>query len=227
MLKELEKKAMKLVQLPEFMLDSTKYKGSGAVGRWIEEYFGVDENNLKNADYKGIELKSHSMRGTKLTLFTQSPEPEKITKHLLENFGYPRKELLKFFTTIYNSKYNRHMFKTSFQNKKIFLISPKFNMKIFWNFNVINTRIKEKINKLLLIGYRTRRSGDDRYIKIADAHFYNNFVNFYDFLKDDKIVIESRIQANHDMSDFKDRGWAFRTHIRNLEDLYKEAYQIG
>lgn len=66
------------------------------VGRAVESLLGIEMNNLKQPDYKGIELKSYREKrpGVRATLFTQVPDWKnsymKSAKEIVAKYGYMR-----------------------------------------------------------------------------------------------------------------------------------------
>lgn len=68
------------------------------IGRSIETFLGIQMNNNKTPDYKGIELKSHreKRRSHKNVLFTQTPDWDisalKSSKEIVSKYGYLTKD---------------------------------------------------------------------------------------------------------------------------------------
>ena len=73
------------------------------IGKTLEDYIGVDENNLKELDLNGFEIKSHRGDSTSyVTLFTKSPSFPKrgANAKLKDKYGecYPDSQLKKLHT---------------------------------------------------------------------------------------------------------------------------------
>jgi len=107
------------------------------IGKTFEDYLGVDENNLKDPDFAGYEIKSHRKTSTSyVTLFTKSPTlPKKANPLLREKFGTPEGKLKvrTIRTSVFSHKWNTYKKGYSFKivvnekEKTIDLISKKIN----------------------------------------------------------------------------------------------------
>lgn len=64
------------------------------IGKTFEDLIGVVENNVKEPDFAGYEIKSQrSLCGSYVTLFTKSPTgPKKANAFLKDSFGTPYEE---------------------------------------------------------------------------------------------------------------------------------------
>lgn len=95
--------------------------GDPGVGDTLENALGIQRNNSKNPDYKGIELKSSRIiksgrmkKATRITLFAKTPEFGCSYKELLEKFGKwqrPRQkdeERLQLYETLRASRPNAY-----------------------------------------------------------------------------------------------------------------------
>lgn len=67
----------------------TKRHGDQCLGNAFEDLIGKEEDNKAEADFKGIELKSHRIiTGSLISLFSKSPSyPKGVNTYLRENYG--------------------------------------------------------------------------------------------------------------------------------------------
>jgi hypothetical protein len=90
----------------------TRPKNSdGGIGNTFEDYLGVTENNLKEPDFKGFEVKSQrELTSSYLSLFPKSPtNPKKANALLKDSFGrvdshFP--ELKSLHTSVFANRFN-------------------------------------------------------------------------------------------------------------------------
>ena len=85
----------------------------GGIGNTFEDLLGVEENNKKEADFEGIEIKSQRyLNKSYISLFTKSPDfPNRANTYLREKYGEVRDirhpEKKKLYASIFGDKYNR------------------------------------------------------------------------------------------------------------------------
>lgn len=72
-----------------FVKSNRSSKNDGAIGNTFEDYLGVRENNLKDPDFAGFEVKSkRELTSSYLSLFTKSPSsPKGANAYLKNTFG--------------------------------------------------------------------------------------------------------------------------------------------
>ncbi len=64
----------------------------GGIGNTFEDLLGVEENNKKEADFEGVEIKSQRyLNKSYISLFTKSPDyPNRANTYLREKYGEVR-----------------------------------------------------------------------------------------------------------------------------------------
>lgn len=80
-------------------IKSTRSHNTG-IGKTFEDNLGITENNLKDSDFEGFEVKSQRfIANSKITLFTKSPSfPDHANNYLRLNYGKPDKEFPEIST---------------------------------------------------------------------------------------------------------------------------------
>ena len=80
-----------------FVKSNRSSKNDGAIGNTFEDYLGVRENNLKDPDFAGFEVKSkRELTSSYLSLFTKSPSsPKGANAYLKNTFGKNDEDFIK------------------------------------------------------------------------------------------------------------------------------------
>jgi len=216
-------------------------KGTTGIGYTFETLINKSENNLYLPDYNGIEIKTKlGYSKSPLTLFTLTPkkENERSIKYLLENYGYPNKNLKfkSFRTDAYINKNNiiGNKFiiklKIDYEQKKLILLILNINLEIldnsiYWNLDEIKKRLETKLSYLAyIIGYPYKKN-NNIYYKYTNLKIYKlkNFDKFIELLENNKIYITFNIgyfRTGKRIGDIHDRGTAFRLSCDVISDLF-------
>ncbi|MBX2930416.1 MAG: hypothetical protein KF781_00555 [Chitinophagaceae bacterium] len=122
----------------------------GGIGNTFEDLFGVVENNKKEADYEGFEIKSQRLFNTSyISLFTKSPDyPVKANSFLRETYGeirgakHPEKK--KLYASVFGNKtsiiYSKYKMQLNVdrKNERVELLIKDFDnkllSKVHWDF---------------------------------------------------------------------------------------------
>lgn len=148
-------------------IESKTNKGhDGAIGKTFEDLLGIKENNSRDPDYLGFEIKTQKQisKGP-ITLFSRAPNsPSKAMRMLRDTFGdyrddrFPNKK--KLFTSVFASRWsevygvNDMKLNLNHSQKRIELIIKKnkslFEVPIYWNYKDIEIGLK-KIDKLIVV----------------------------------------------------------------------------
>jgi hypothetical protein len=74
----------KLKKIERMGFVQTHRRGNTGIGKTLEDLLEITENNIPGPNAAMIELKSARKNATSiLTLFTKSPEPERVNSYLL------------------------------------------------------------------------------------------------------------------------------------------------
>lgn len=216
-------------------------EGYTSIGFTFESLLNKKEDNQSIPDYNGIEIKTKlGYSKSPLTLLTITPKKDndRASKYLLENFGYPNRNLKykSFRTDVYVNKNNivanKYIIrlKIDYENNilKLIILDLDLNIindTIYWNLNDIKIRLETKLNYLALIkGYQYKKN-DETYYKYTNLKIYKlkNFDNFIKLLENNKIYITFNIgyfRTGKRVGEIHDRGTAFRISTDNIGELF-------
>jgi MvaI/BcnI restriction endonuclease family len=218
--------------------------GNTGIGKTFEDYLGVKENNLKDPDFEGFEVKSKRKLSTSLTTwFTQNPtSPKGINAILRERFGYKVLGIdhNELHTTPNYGKYNvcKELFGFKVEiNEDCERIELHIkNLKngdiefdnIYWSFDNLRDAINAKLTNLFLVKALKDIREDGEYFHYTEASVYfggGDFDKFLQFIKEGKIKIDIRLGTDKDNKPH-DHGTGFRVDPKHLVDLYCEELEI-
>lgn len=166
------KKALK--ELSEKGWVKSNRKHDTGIGKTLEDYIGIKENNIALPDFGVMELKSQRI-GTPsmMTLFTKSPEG--ITNaEIRRRFGYPDHEFQKIkiiHQTIENGRKNRMGFHCKIDEKKgkLFVLKNRAILG-YYDLEFLRKKAVEKIgNGLILVFAETKKERKHEYFHFKEA----------------------------------------------------------
>lgn len=228
----------------------SRRKHNTGIGKTFEDYLGVDENNKKDPDFAGFEVKTQrQVSKSYITLFTKSPSfPKSANTILKETFGRPDKKLhdIKVLhTSIFGNKFNTYDEKYGFKllvekdKEKIYLIT-KFldngkviNSDIYWSFKDLRNSIDKKLRALFVVLAETKKINEIEFFHYTNAKVFLGF-DFKSFVKaitDGNVMFDIRLGA-YKTSGSKsygkphDHGSGFRVHREYLPNLFEEIFEI-
>lgn len=216
------------------------------IGKTFEDYLGVSENNLKDPDFAGYEVKSHRKTSSSyITLFTKSPTiPQKANALLREKFGTPEGKLrVKIIrTSIFSSKWNTYNKTTSFKlvfnrnSKTIDLVSKKIGeskvtVECSWSFKEVKSAFI-KIKSLFFVTAKREKKRVHEYFHYTSATIFNkpSFDNLLKMIEDGKIMVDIRLgvySSGINKGKAHDHGTGFRIKSNDLKLLYSEVFEVG
>lgn len=212
----------------------------GGIGNTFEDYLGVDENNLKDPDFEGFEVKTQrQLTSSYITLFSKSPTfPKGANAILKDKFGEVRDEnfpdLKKLYASIFGNRwsevYGKHMMKleVDYSNEKLFLYTKSnsiiFN-EVYWDFNELKKGLS-KLDKLFVV------SAEQKKIDNTLHYHYNkgkvfldiDFEKFLHILNTGLIQFDIRIGVHKSGKNYgkpHDHGSGFRIKKESLFNLFK------
>lgn len=218
--------------------------GNTGIGKTFEDLLGVKENNLKDPDFEGFEVKSKRKLSTSLTTwFTQNPtSPKGINAVLRERFGYEvegikHKEL---HTTPNYGKFNscKGLFGFKIEINKncerveLHIKNLKTGIiefdKIYWSFDNLRDAINAKLTNLFLVKASKDIREDGEYFHYEEATVYfggGDFSKFLRFIAEGKIKVDIRLGTDKKLKPH-DHGTGFRIDPKHLAELYCEEIEI-
>ena len=144
------------------------------IGKTLEYYTGLPENNIALPDFGIMELKSQRMEtSSMMTLFTKKPEG--ITNaEILKRFGYPDPEFPQhkiLHQTITNGKKNGHGFCCKIDEKQDKLLILKNRIVLgYYGLDFLRQKAAEKIgNGLILVFADCKKEKGHEYFHYTEA----------------------------------------------------------
>lgn len=201
------------------------------IGKTLEDYLEIKENNIALPDFGVMELKSHRMNTqSMMTLFTKSPEG--ITNaEIRRRFGYPDREfpaIRILHQTIENGRKNARGFHCAIDEKQGRLLILKHKQMVgYYSLEFLRKKAVEKIgNGLILVRAKTKKLRGREYFHYTDAYLLNA-IDPVKFLAHSKYdirlgVYHSGIKAGQP----HDHGSAFRLTEKSLPLLFKIQKRI-
>ncbi|MGI8468945.1 MAG: MvaI/BcnI family restriction endonuclease [Pyrinomonadaceae bacterium] len=229
-----------------FIKSNRTAKNDGAIGNTFEDYLGVRENNLKDPDFEGFEVKSKKELTTSyLSLFTKSPSHPKAANAFLKNkFGqsdgdFPALKKLNssIFGHRWNSLYGSYKMKLEVdkREKKLILLVNDYNDNlisnaVYWSFEELE-KAASKISSLFFVSASTNIIEDVRYFHYNSAKVFLNFDfdKFLTAIKNGKIMFDIRIgsyKSGKNLGKPHDHGSSFRVKRENIGQLYERELEI-
>ena len=229
-----------------FIKSTRQNNKDGGIGNTFEDYLGVEENNLKDPDFEGFEVKTQRfMNSSYITLFSKTPTfPKGANKLLKEKYGEVRDpefpELKKLYASIFCGKwsnvYGKHKMtlnvnyninRLQFQVKNL---RNELDNQVYWDFKDLQKGIS-KLNKLFVVFAESKEENGIKYY-----HFNRGYVfldlDFNSFLKEiesGNIQFDIRIGVHKSGKNYgkpHDHGSGFRIKKENLINLYKTKLEL-
>ncbi len=224
---------------------------SGAAGEHFEHLLGVQENNLREPDFDGWEIKTKRATGGYSSLFNIAPDtPGKTSELVREQFGKVNEDWpdhKKLYCSLYhhrNSKvYKRWLMRLRLDDKqgKMDLVVCDLNGKlvddsIYWNYEKIKEYANRKLkNTFLVDGIDERMTADDstkefRYYS-ASAYFGFSFDKFLNGIREGIVQYDFRLSTYSHNSvragQLIDKGCGFRLKGREFyQNLFEASIDL-
>jgi len=201
------------------------------IGKTMEDYLGITENNIALPDFGVMELKSQRL-GTvsMMTLFTKSPEG--ITNsEIRKRFGYPDPEFPKvkiLHQTISDGKINKMGFQATINEKQgKLLILKKGKLLGYYSLAFLKKKAIEKIGDgLILVRAETKKIQGTEYFHYKDAYVLKE-IDPTKFLAHSKYDIRLGVyHSGKNAGKPHDHGSAFRLTEKSLTLLFKIQKKI-
>lgn len=233
----------KFLQIKEkgFVPNTRPNNQDGGIGNTLEDLLGIQENNLTQADFRGIEIKSQRLfNSSYISLFTKSfSQPRAANTKLRETYGeirmeeHPDKPVLN--TSLFGNReslvYEKYKISLLIKRdlERIYLIVKDLKGNIlcndvYWDFSILKNASR-KLNKLLLVFADTETRNNQKYHHFTKAQLYLNFDfnKFLDELEQGNIMVDIRIGVYNSGPLYgrtHDHGNAFRIKKENFHKLY-------
>jgi hypothetical protein len=212
-------------------------KTDGLLGNVFEDLIGKEEDNLSEADWRGIELKTtRNITKSMVTLFSKSPDsPKGANSYLRIKYGSINKEhgLRVLNTTISATGFNTHREGYSYKidvdrvTKRLVLLVAKSNTMeiidntVYWNFDVLEKALSSKLKTIAIIyGDEKQEFGMNHIrftmIKVIDGL---NIVNMLEAIENGDLKLDIRIGVSlsgKNRGKTHDHGTGFRIDLNKL-----------
>ena len=234
-----------------FVVNSRPKNKDGGIGNTFEDHLGVTENNAKDPDFKGFEVKSkRELSESFLSLFSKSPSYPKrgANKILRETFGEIREEtdmgLKKLYASVYSHNwglvYEKYYMKLDVDraNEIISLHIKDLNRKIIhtethWTFDAIKKAAFKKFSKLFVVtaAVEKRNKIDFYHYTKADVYLDLDFEKLISEIEVGSIRLDLRIGVNKSIGGKNfgkthDHGSGFRIKKEKIEVIFNERFTI-
>jgi len=218
------KKALQELSVKGWIKSSRSH--NTGIGKTLEDYLGITENNIALPDFGVMELKSQRLNTfSMVTLFTKSPEG--ITNaEIRKRFGYPDKEFPKIkilHQTISGGKRNAMGFQATInENNGKLLILKKGKLVGYYDLQFLRDKAVEKIgNGLILVRAETKKIRGHEYFHYKDAYLLKE-IDPAKFLAHSKYDIRLGVyHSGKNVGKPHDHGSAFRLTEKALPLLFK------
>lgn len=227
-----------------FLPNNRPNNKDGGIGNTFEDYLGVIENNLKDPDFEGFEVKSKRMMNSSyLSLFSKSPSaPKKANSILKDKFGEQRDEefsdLKKLYASIFGHRYSvvyeKYNMKLEVErdNEILRLIIKDLNMNLlydeaYWSFKDLQ-KASSKISKLWVVYAEEKKENGNLHFHYKESEIFLdfNFNNLLNAIEEGNIMFDLRMGVHHTPGKKygkpHDHGSGFRIKKENIVNLFNE-----
>ncbi len=237
--------AFKLVQARGFI--KTNRAGNTGIGKTLEDYMQITENNIDAPDLHGFEIKSQrAFSSSYVTLFTRAPTfPSRANTYLRKKYGTPDRkapDMKVLHTSMFYTYFNNHKSGYGFRlfsddnQKKIFLqVKDSKNRDvaedIYWTHEVLEKIITQKLNNLAFLMADHKNINGVEHFHFKKCHLFHgaSFDKFLSLLKNDYIQFDIRIgvyRQGKNAGKTHDHGSGFRIKKTMLPKLFEDEFVI-
>lgn len=220
--------------------------GYSSVGRTFEAMLGIKENSNPEADLNGIEIKTKTSKiHSSITLFSCSPFNYLDLETFRITLGKDDKNLKNskvLFLSVSNSKNmivnNQYYLQIEIDESfgvvsiNVYRIEDnKLLVNVFWIFEQLDQRIKEKCQNLVFISADKLTKNGNIYFKYKNLSYYKlkSTETFYNLIKQGVISIVFNIgvyKSGVNIGKPYIHGINFSILEKNLELLYNKIFEI-
>lgn len=224
-------------------VESNRSNNTG-IGKTFEDYVGVVENNLKEPDLFGFEIKSHRANSASfITLFTKRPSHIDPTKdanaYLKDQFGATNSNgEKKLHTSIYAHRGNKCRKKYSFRlihlpdEKRIYIAvydlknGKLLDMSVYYTYADIQEALSGKLSRLFYVTAQRKfhKGSEEFYFDSAEIYMDAPLDQFLSMVDAGEIRYDIRMGtygSGKNLGKPHDHGSGFRIKESNLIKLYR------
>ncbi len=230
------------------------YKARNGGGYTLEAQLGITPNGDAEPDYKGWEVKQHSVKSKIITLLTPEPDAgfysEKGVAEFIKKYGYPDKNGIKGrlnFGGIYKNGAPPHKDtklslrlvgfshgKINDENGFIGLFNIKNEPVACWTFPKLLEHWSKKHARACYVPSEMKEENKIylyRYLPRISLGIGTTFVKFLTCIETQKIYLDpaGKIILNTEKKQEQKARCQFRIHLKNLKELYShfDEYLLG
>ncbi len=222
----------------------SKFDFVAGVGLVFEKEMGIMQNNNPKADYKEIEIKCKRRNAVdkSIRLFSASFNNNEViqTKRIYTKYGdflKNKKNCIYCYvsgkhTNNVNNNYSLKL-NVDYNKSKIFLEIYKDGILIdneaYWSFDLLKTKIINKLKLLAYIKASTRKINNTYYYKYENISFYKlkSFEKFLYLVETGYIYIKFQVSEYNQgkrKGQIHDHGISFHIREEKLEYLFNRIY---
>ncbi len=232
-----------------FVASNRPKNKDGGIGNTFEDYLGVSENNLRDPDFEGFEVKSkRELNSSFTTLFSKSPTSPKKANNILKNrFGEIRDPefpvLKKLYASIFGNResivYDKYRMSMVVDrvNEKIILKVCDIEGKLlfddtYWTFDALRKAcLKLKDLFLVFAEHKIEEKIHKYHYKSSKVYFDFSFEEFLNGVEDGRIMFDIRMGVYKDpgkknYGKTHDHGSGFRVQANRITEFYEECIEI-
>lgn len=225
----------------DFIPSTRQNNRDGGFGNTLEDILGVQENNLQQADWRGIELKTHRIHTSSVvSLFSKSPShPKRANRALKDQFGEIRDGEPRLYASLRGDYgalvYGKHQMRlvSNDAEERLYLqITSNGNTynDVYWTYSDLR-KASNKIKDLLLLDVEEKTINGKRMCRYIKGHYCTNF-DFERLIRCiDNGVIQFDLRMGTYLSGAKkgkhhDHGSGFRIALDKLPLLYDNVEEF-
>ena len=222
----------------------------GGAGNTFEHHLGVVENNLKEPDFQGFEVKTkknYLKSSSPISLFTLRPTyPPDGDAYMRSNWGEPDsvfQNVLCFRTSLYADRWSVVYKKSKLKievnrsEQKVYIVKADLKENItdrtvYWSFEDIHRGAK-KLHNLFLVDADVKNVAGRDSFHYTSATVFLDYIgqdNFIDLLEAGLIRYDNRLGVHRPDTPKPgtphNHGGGFRLHKKYVHKLYKTVLEI-
>ena len=239
------------IKAMDFVPNVKQDSNDGGAGNTFEKWLGVRENNLKEPDFEGFEVKTkkdYLKSKSPISLFTLKPSsPSDGDEYMRSHWGVPDsvyENVLCFRTSLYAHRwsvvYGKSKFKVDvdFKQEKIYLVKATLEEKIidktvYWTFADVHRGAK-KLENLFLVDAESKKIDGKDYFHFTGASVYLDYLgdeNFINLLAQGVIRYDNRLGVYGPSTDKAGKphnhGGGFRLDKKYVHKLYGKVIELS
>ena len=210
------------------------------IGKTFEDLLGVEENNLQEGDFEGIEVKtSRFLSNSRVTLFTKTPAPKGSIQNILSTFGYQNndhphlKQLhASFFANRWASvkglfEIRLNINSSSNQLECLFRKNGMITQMACWDLKQLEQSLNSKLKALVVVDADSKIENGHEYFHFTSFQAYQHpsMNKFLNLIEKGDIGVDFRIgsyKSGPKLGQAHDHGTGFRIAKSNITKLYED-----